>query len=149
MLVCMCVCYLDSLSNKLIRKRKINRQARKQTRIKNLIKLVSWLPWPSAGDTVRIVRRAHGVQDAFRVDRADKVGPDAYRAENAETGEQEIPGDERSSQIEASSSSHVRLADENQGHIDERVVDARVPVLAHPFAFRFDELVVEEFALKK
>lgn len=102
-----------------------------------------------AGDEAEIGDAvADGGGEAFVVHVEDEIGPEADRAEYAEHGQDDVPGDERSMQVDFLAFEHHALTGVHEEHVDDRVDDAERPVVGEPLFECVHELGLEEFALE-
>lgn len=76
-----------------------------------------------------------------------ELRPDTNCAENAESCEDKIPGDEATSQIELLAVLHEGLAAEYQHNVDEGIEKTELPVALHPVLLGHDIAVIEELGL--
>ena len=90
---------------------------------------------PSACDPVLPVGVAEGAFDSLFLHEIHELGHEAECAKNAETGEHEIPGDQRATTHELFAITHVFLQRVDDGDISERVEETNGPRVGHVVLF--------------
>lgn len=99
---------------------------------------------PEAGDAVGITVVANTVDDTVLGQRPNEIRPDTNSADDAEHGQDDVPDDEETPQLELGTILHVPFAGEDEKHVEEGGRDAHVPVVSHPLSPRVGVLLVVE-----
>lgn len=104
---------------------------------------------PTTRHAKLVIGNTHRVIESLSGERSKEIGQKSSSADDTENSENDIPGDERVIEVESLSRLHELLTSVNGQHIQDRVVEGKMPVVLEPANLSVSALDVEELLLEE